>query len=133
MCFQDDFEYALEGDFEFEGEYAHAELLTNAPNPGLLIDGVGLLGLPLSASDAKRIIDTSEQAPFGQGAETVVNKDVRDTWAVGADKVHFSNPNWQDFMVETARKVCSSLGVAPSNSLPQAELYKLLLYEAGSQ
>ncbi|THH12663.1 hypothetical protein EW146_g7492 [Bondarzewia mesenterica] len=43
-----DLEAALTGDFDFKGKYAHGQVLPDAPNPGLYIEGLGLIGLPLS-------------------------------------------------------------------------------------
>lgn len=51
------------------------------------VDGFGVLGLPLNAAEAKRLISVCEQAPFGMGERTVVDRSVRDTWEVDAAKV----------------------------------------------
>ena len=48
--------------------------------PGLVVDGVGPIGLPLSKSQAKELANRCEQAPFGRGAETIVDRSVRDTF-----------------------------------------------------
>jgi len=51
------------------------------------IDDFGPLGLPLSPGEAKRLIGLCTQAPFGKNERTIVNKEVRDTWELGPDKV----------------------------------------------
>ena len=48
-------------------------------------------------------------------------------------QVHFENAAWGPFMVQTVRDVCEVLGVNFQASQPRCELYKLLLYETGSQ
>jgi len=64
----------------------------------------------------------------------VVDKDVRDTWEIEPSKLSFSNPQWEDFITTTVcPEVCKSLGVPIGDSPPKMELYKLLLYEQGSQ
>ncbi|OCH94338.1 hypothetical protein OBBRIDRAFT_801332 [Obba rivulosa] len=115
----------------------------DAPNPALEIDGLGLVGLPLSTRDAIAIKQCAEQAPFGMGARTVVDKTVRDTWEIDAKEAcafaylqdliaHFTNPAWDAFLQRAVREVCSALGVDYASSAPRCEPYKLLLYETGS-
>ena len=109
-------------------------MLTNSPNPCLSISGLGLVGLPLSERDAKAIISCAALAPFGRGERTVVDKDVRDTWEIEPSKLSFLNPEWEIFLTKNVcPEVCQSLGVAIGDSPPKMELYKLLLYEKGSQ
>ena len=64
----------------------------NAPNPALVIDGIGLVGLPLSERDAKVIISHASQAPFGKGNQTVIDTTVRGTWEIEPENVSFRNP-----------------------------------------
>jgi hypothetical protein len=74
------------------------------------------------------------QAPFGHGERTVVDKEVRDTWEIEPGKVAFSNLEWLAFVTgNVVRQVCAELGVSVQASMPRCELYKLLLYETGSQ
>jgi hypothetical protein len=130
---QMDLQAALEGDFDFKGSYSYAAPSQDAPNPCLHISGLGVVGLPLSERDAKLIIACSAQAPYGQDDKLVVNTQVRDTWELEPQMVQFGNPAWVGFMDDVVKKVCQELGVAPSASHPRCELYKLLLYETGSQ
>ncbi len=55
----------------------------------ICIEDFGILGLPLSVSEAKHLIAASvtAQAPFGMGERTVVDRTVRDTWEVDGSKV----------------------------------------------
>jgi hypothetical protein len=50
-----------------------------------------------------------------------------------ASEVTFRNPAWIPWLDGVIQEVCQALGVNAKASRPQAELYKLLLYEAGSQ
>lgn len=45
----------------------------------------------------------------------------------------FGNPKWAGFVDDVAKKTCEALGVDFASSKPRCELYKLLLYEKGSQ
>ena len=127
-------EHALEGDFNFKGSYYYGGVVAEAPNPCLNIDGLGPVGLPLSPRDAASLIECSAQAPFGHGERTVVDTEVRDTWEIEPTRVKFDNPAWAQFVkTSVISTVWQALGVAPSSSPPRCELYKLLLYETGSQ
>lgn len=95
---------------------------------------MGLVGLPLSERDAKAIISCATLSPFGHGERTVVNKEVRDTWEIEADKLAFGNPEWTKYIdTVVCLEVCRAFGMVIGNSPPKMELYKLLLYETGSQ
>ena|ERR1700689_4789964 len=131
---QADLENALQGDFDFKGNYAFATSLPQAPNPGLHIEGLGIIGLPLSERDAKLIIGCATQAPFGHGERTVIDTNVRDTFELDPRRVTFANPRWNEFVQDLVlEKVWPELGAGPYTSPPRCELYKLLLYQTGSQ
>jgi hypothetical protein len=38
--------------------------------PGLEVEGVGNIGIPISAADARRLIEQAAQAPYGRGEES---------------------------------------------------------------
>ncbi|KAG6835403.1 hypothetical protein H0H93_001817 [Arthromyces matolae] len=131
---REDLEEALQGDFDFEDFFYYGALAPTAPNPCLSIEGPGRVGLPLSARDARAIIDVCARATFGIGSQTVVNSKFRDTWEIEPSKVKFENPAWtrfiHDYMIPT---VWQGLGMAAATVPPKCELHKLLLYEPGSQ
>ncbi|KAJ7508332.1 hypothetical protein B0H11DRAFT_2217634 [Mycena galericulata] len=130
----EDLEAALAADFAFKGKYAHSSVLQGAPLPGLSVEGMGTIGLPLSSRDAEALRSHAKQAPFGHGDKSVVDTSVRDTWEVPADAVKFTNPAWNKFIADTVvKEVVQALGVSYSPAIaPRCELYKLLLYETGS-
>jgi len=122
----------LDGHFDFAGSYACGQTLPQAHNPCLTIDGVGLVGLPLKERDARQIIACSSRAPYGHRERTVVNANIRDTWEIEPVKIKFDNPAWAQYVQDlSVNVVCKALGV--SQKAPRCELYKLLLYEVGSQ
>ena len=130
---QDDLEDLLKGDFDFKGKFALSETFESTPLPGLHIEGIGVIGFPLSERDAKLIEAAATQAPFGKGTETVVDTTVRDTFEINPDKFSFKNPAWIEFLRTVTKKVATGLGLPPNRPPPVAELYKLLLYKTGSQ
>lgn len=48
-------------------------------------------------------------------------------------QVVFRNPAWKAWLEGVVKEVCRTLGVNYAASQPRSELYKLLLYETGSQ
>jgi hypothetical protein len=131
---QSDLEVALAGRNAFQGSYAFQTSFGSAPAPGLTIKNLGQIPLPLQPSDAKRLIGVATQAPFGHGERTVIDKSVRDTWEIEARDIKFANPLWSSwFKTEVLPKVYAELGLAKYQEPPTCELYKLLLYEKGSQ
>jgi len=131
--FQNELEAAFEGDFDFNGKFAVNHTFSSTPLPGLHVQGIGMIGFPLSDRDAKLIETVATQAPFGKGTETVVDTTVRDTFEINPDKFSFENPAWTDFLRTVTKTVADGLGLPPNLSPPRAELYKLLLYKTGSQ
>ena len=60
--------------------------------PGLHVDGVGDINLPLSASQAKAISRKCEQAPFGRREATIIDTSVRNAWQMDPSKFTLRNP-----------------------------------------
>ncbi|KAL7496125.1 hypothetical protein ACHAWT_005551 [Skeletonema menzelii] len=99
--------------------------------PGLVVDGIGPIGLPLSTTQAKELANRCEQAPFGRGAKTIVDKSVRDTFQLDPAFFQITNPAWKTDLDAITKSVCQDLGVQ-YNLKVEARLYKLLLYQEGS-
>eukprot|EP00947_MAST-08B_sp_MAST-8B-sp1_P006524 g6524.t1 len=95
--------------------------------PGLNVDGVGPIGLPLSVAQAAQLRGASEVAPFGHGHETKVDETVRKARQTDASKVHLS-AGWGAAVQQVAAKLVKKLGV---EAAVEARLYKLVLYEEG--
>ncbi len=98
--------------------------------PGLEVDGLGSIGFPLTASQAKELKKQCEQAPYGKGEETIVDTKVRRVWRLSPDRFELTNPDWQSFLDRTVKKVQRELGL--ENQQLESHLYDLLLYEKGS-
>ena len=50
--------------------------------PGLSVEGVGEIALPLLPFQAEQLVAAASAAPFGRGAETVYDPNVRRTWQI---------------------------------------------------
>ncbi len=98
--------------------------------PGLTIDGVGEVGFPLQKEMAEKIIQQAHSAPFGKGAETLVDKTIRNTWEIDKELVNFSNEKWDAKLKKIIQKVKEELSL--EDEAITANFYKLLLYEQGS-
>ena len=99
--------------------------------PCLEVDGLGPIGLPLSRANALALAGRCEQAPFGRGSKTIVDKTVRDTFQLNPDHFQITNPHWNAEVKSLTERVCQGLGVDSAIKV-EARLYKLLLYEEGS-
>lgn len=113
------------------GSFATSGFLP-AINPGLSIDGLGKVGLPLSDRDAVELCRICHQAPFGKGSETFVDTSVRKTWELNAKQVTFRNPLWRQIEDQAVAKATEGLGIIDGQATIRADLYKLLLYEPGA-
>ena len=71
------------------------------------------------------------QAPFGRGAETVVDTSVRLCRQVEAADVELGG-NWDAVIQNQAQRYCTTLGAQKKGEeLVEARLYKMVLYEEG--
>ena len=98
--------------------------------PGLEVDGLGAVRLPLGKTQAGRLINLCRQAPYGKGARTLVDTDVRRVWELDPEHFQLTNPKWDDLVGEIVADVQQELGLEASKL--SAHLYKLLVYEKGS-
>jgi len=107
----------------------HAAGTIELPLPRLEVQGVGAIALPLLPAQAAQIIAVAERAPFGRGADTIVDTDVRRTWQIGADRIRIEGRRWAQTLEAIVGRVAAGLGVT-ATVVP--ELYKLLVYDQGS-
>jgi predicted 2-oxoglutarate/Fe(II)-dependent dioxygenase YbiX len=97
--------------------------------PGLEVDGVGDVGLPIAPILARQLIEQAVQAPYGRGEATIVDTDVRRVWQIEPQRIAIHNPAWHEFIGEMVLAVCHAFGIGQQVN---CTLYKLLIYETGS-
>lgn len=114
------------------GSFATSGSIPHAVNPGINVDDLGGIGLPLSRRDALELSKVAHQAPFGKRTETIVDESVRKTWELNSSQFTLQNPRWQQCMQGLVGRVANELGVVGGAKAVRAELYKLLLYEEGA-
>lgn len=98
-------------------------------DPGIDVAGLGPVKLPLKPTAAKRLMAECVQAPYGKGAETLVNTKVRNAFELAPKRFALTNPEWENAIQQLLPSIAKSLGL-PSHRL-EARLYKLLLYGKG--
>ena len=98
--------------------------------PGLEVEGVGAIGLPLPKAQARTLIRRCRQAPYGKGTQTLVDTDVRRVWEMDPAQFKLTNPKWEALIASILDEVKQHLGLEECKL--SAHLYKLLLYEKGS-
>ncbi|KAJ9651861.1 hypothetical protein H2198_008893 [Neophaeococcomyces mojaviensis] len=114
------------------GSFAYASEIKPAPNPGLTVEGIGDIGLPLTQRDAEALISKCRLSPFGRGSETVVDTNVRNSFELNPSQFAFRNPAWSASIDAIVGIVYAELGLTCGRQNVIAELYKLLLYEEGA-
>ena len=97
--------------------------------PGLEVQGMGPVGLPLTAKQAKEIIKHCDQAPYGKGEKTLVDTSVRRVWRMEPGRFSLTNPDWERFLAEMVALVQEELGLETQELT--SHLYDLLVYEPG--
>lgn len=113
------------------GEAARFESVGQVPAvlPGLEVQGLGSIGVPVAPADAKRIIDKARQAPYGLGEATIVDTEVRHVWQLEPSQFELRNAVWSEAVASVVDAIKRDLGIRGKVT---AELYKLLVYEKGS-
>ena len=97
--------------------------------PGLAVEGVGPVALPLLPVQAEQLIATAERAPYGRGEDTLTDIGVRRTWQIAPERVRIGGKHWPATIQAIVARVAEGLGVTDP---VEADLYKLLIYDQGS-
>ncbi len=97
--------------------------------PGLEVERIGQVGIPVTAADAKRLIKQASQAPYGRGEETIVDTGVRRVWQIEPGRFSLQNAQWEPFLGGIIDSVRREFGIGQK---VEPKLYKLLIYEKGS-
>lgn len=97
-------------------------------DPGLDVEGLGRVSIPLKRGIAKSLIAACQVAPYGKGTETLVDTRVRKTFELDPRKFRLGG-EWTSAIADATRTTADALGL-PADRL-EARLYKLLVYEKG--
>ena len=116
-------------DADSTADFALHRGLGTITNPGLAVDGVGSIGLPVSRHDIESIIAVSRQSPFGFKSETRIDTDVRRTFELSPTQFNLENPAWSTFMQTILAEVAAAFDIHGGGQQIHAEPNKLLIYE----
>jgi hypothetical protein len=114
------------------GLFATSKSFERFPLPGIIVDQVREMSIPLTPDHASSLIQQSPHAPFGKGDQTVVDEEVRKTWEIDGKNVSFSNKLWHGWLKDVVSEVARELGVAGDPDNVRADLHKMLLYDKGA-
>lgn len=100
------------------------------PMPKIVVEGVGVLSFPIPADQSRRVIEVAaEKAPYGRGAETLVDEKVRKVWQISPERLEITGKGWERSFKELVGDVAEGLGCEEGSVV--AELYKMLVYDEG--
>ena len=108
------------GDFFVQGRM-------EIPLPRVEVAGVGPLSFPVPPSQISAVIQQATRAPYGRGAETVLDESVRKVWQLPPAKVSLAGKSWPANFALILQQVVTRL--ACEGLAVRAELYKLLVYD----
>src|SRR5262249_46065613 len=97
-------------------------------DPGIEVDGLGVIKFPLKPATAKKLVGHCRVAPYGKGTETLVDTKVRKTFELAPKKFRLGQ-EWKAAVARAAQLAAEQLGL-PAEQV-EAKLYKLLVYEKG--
>ncbi|RMZ94041.1 hypothetical protein BpHYR1_037368, partial [Brachionus plicatilis] len=111
------------------GQYSASGEASELPTMlGLHIKDFGDVSLPINALQAEELIKKCARAPYGHNFDTLVNREVRDSYQLEPSTIEIKNPEWSSKLQELVDRVCTQLGC---KGKAEAKLYKLLLYKTG--
>ncbi|KAE9267292.1 hypothetical protein PF008_g31390 [Phytophthora fragariae] len=115
---------------EQAGEYSFGGQADSLPAaPGLVVDEVGSIPVPITAEQAEKLIEQCKKSPFGHNFETKMDETVRQSWQLEPTQVRFENMAWQSGLEKLRDVIADRLGY---EDIPlQCVLYKLLVYGEG--
>ena len=110
------------------------DILPNAPNLGLTINGFGTIGFPLSERDVAVIVAASIQKISVSGLAQVPRAQSAggNAWRVPAELLSLDNPAWKTTLTAVLKKVYLEMRINSSGMGLKARLSSLVLFETGS-
>jgi predicted 2-oxoglutarate/Fe(II)-dependent dioxygenase YbiX len=99
------------------------------PMPKVEVTGVGVLSFPVPEMQIRQLLQQATRAPYGRGEQTILDESVRKVWQLPPDQVRISGKSWAASFENILKQVIAGLGC--EGMAVSAELYKLLVYDAG--
>jgi len=105
-----------------------AEGTLNLSDLSIIVDGIGSLTFPLSSDEVLRLKALAYPAKFGQGKQTILNKEIRDTAEIGVDRLALTYD--EEKFAAFLSKIQDQLGL-PEKAKLTAHLHNMLIYGPG--
>ncbi len=96
----------------------------------LEVKGVGRLRFPISRTQARKLCAIARPARYGRGEQTLLDKQVRDTWKIPKSRVKIDKRRWNRTLLPMLDALRSDLGL-PKGCRLKAELHSMLAYSPG--
>lgn len=114
------------------GSFAKSYLHDSFPNPGLEIEGLGVIGLPPSEPEAERIFQHCQLEPPEKALKTPpsANSPSGRVISIDASKITLKNSIWRGFFQSVLNRIIKGLGADTPISQVRADLRGLSLSEA---
>ena len=111
-----------------EQRSAPTALGSSTTGPALEVRG-RKLACPVSEADLEWLASIAAPAPYGRGADTLVDPAVRDALQVGAEDVRLGTPAWSALQSTILSTVATDMGL--EDATLRLEPLKLLIYRPG--
>ncbi|MEO6785173.1 MAG: 2OG-Fe(II) oxygenase, partial [Chthoniobacteraceae bacterium] len=99
------------------------------PMPKVEVEGVGVLSFPVPDAQIRQLVQQATRAPYGRGEATILDESVRKVWQLPPEKVRLGGKSWAGTFDGILKQVVAGLGC--EGMAVGAELYKMLVYDAG--
>lgn len=96
----------------------------------ITVKGLGTIPLPVASAVAKQLRVLARPARYGNGENTLLDRNVRDTWEIPRSRVSIDKRRWAETLGPMLESIRDDLGLPETSSL-KADLHSLLLYEPG--
>ncbi len=96
----------------------------------LTVEGVGQVPLPVSPATARKLSAVAQPARHGYKDETRLDRSVRDTWEIPAQRLALDERRWAKTLAPQLERIRRELGL-PRGCRLRAQLHNLLVYERG--
>jgi hypothetical protein len=73
--------------------------------PGLRIEGLGMVALPLDSAQAGTLEFLGSPAGYGRGRSTVIDPKVRRVLRFAPDRVQCANPAWEEWLADVVERL----------------------------
>jgi hypothetical protein len=95
----------------------------------LAVEGVGRVSLPVTLATARKLCGIAKPARHGYKSETRLDRGVRDTWEIPAERLALGE-RWAETLAPQLERIRRDLGL-PRGCRLRAQLHNLLIYGRG--